>query len=71
MIIQALRARLFKAGLTLTLGQNLTCCFSLCISAHPSVLKLHGRKLSSVQTRFLKKYFQVYNQAVGKFAFEF
>jgi hypothetical protein len=30
-------SRLFKAGLALTLDQNLTCCFSLCISARLSV----------------------------------
>ena len=52
-------------------GLNLTCCFSLCISAHLFVSKLQRRKLSFVQTIFLKKYFQVHSQAVGKFALNF
>ena len=47
---------------------NLTHCFSLCISARPFVSKLQKRKLLLVWTRFLKKYFQVYKQTVGKFA---
>ena len=36
---------LFKAGLALILGSNLTHCFSLCTSMHPFFLKLEKRKL--------------------------
>jgi hypothetical protein len=32
------------------------------------ISKLQRRKLSLIQTRSLKKYFQIYKQAVGKFA---
>jgi hypothetical protein len=33
--------------------------------------KLQRRKLLLTQTRFLKKYFQIYKEAVGKFALNF
>ena len=44
------RGQLFKAGLIH--------CFNLCISMHPFLLKLEKRKLWSIQTVFMKKYFQ-------------
>jgi hypothetical protein len=50
----------FISYLALTLASNLTRCFGLCES-----------KLLLIQTRFLKKYFQIYRQAVGKFASNF
>jgi hypothetical protein len=56
------------------LNNSKICCFSLCNSAHLKYLntqKLHKRKLLLIQTRFLKKYFQIYKQAVGKFALNF
>jgi ABC-type nitrate/sulfonate/bicarbonate transport system permease component len=37
--------QLFKTGLRLVLGYNLTQCFSLCISAHMFTWKLQRRKL--------------------------
>ena len=57
--------------LALTLGQYSTCCFSLCISTSLYVcFKISGKKTAQlIQTRSLKKYFQIYKQAVGKFAF--
>ena len=46
--------------------------FDLCVSFLPSVLVVYvvrrRRKLSLIQTRFLKKYFKTYKQVVGKFA---
>jgi hypothetical protein len=59
-------SRLFKAGLVLTLDQNLTRCFSLCISAHLSVQNFRGEtwfrqdldKISSKEiaiSKFIKK----------------
>ena len=40
--------RLFKAGLALTLGENLTHCSSFCISTHLFTLKLRDFKLASI-----------------------
>ena len=62
---------LFSVLLALTLGQYSTCCFSLCISTSLYVcFKISGKKTPQlIQTRSLKKYFQIYKQAVGKFAF--
>ena len=48
-------------------GLNLNCCFSLVISAGRSKLQ---KKILLILTRFVKKYFQVYEQTIGKFAFE-
>jgi hypothetical protein len=48
-----------------------TCCFSLCISASLFISKLQRTQLQLIQTRFLKTYFQMYKQAVGKFALNF
>ncbi len=56
---------LFKAGLALTLVNNLTH-FSLCISAQQFISKHQRRKLLLIQTRFVKKFFQVYKRAVRK-----
>ena len=50
---------------------NLTCCFSLSIFARLFISKLQRSKLLSIQTRSLKKYFQIYRQAVRKFALNF
>jgi hypothetical protein len=36
--------RLFKGGLALSLGYNLNCCFSLCISARLFISKLQRSK---------------------------
>ena len=65
------RGQLFKAGLALTLGQNLTHCYSLCVSMHPFLLKLEKRKLRSIQAKFMKKYFRVYKSAFEKFALNY
>jgi hypothetical protein len=54
-------------GLKLTLGSNLTCCLSLCISARLFISKLQRRKLLLIQTRSLREYFQIYKETVGKF----
>ena len=64
-------SQLFRPGLALTLGENLTHCFSLCVSMHPFLLKLKKRKLQSILARFMKKYFQVYEKGLGKFALNF
>jgi hypothetical protein len=50
---------------------NLTCCFGLCICARLIISKLQRSKLLPIQTRFLKKHFQFYRQAVTKFALTF
>ena len=49
------KGRLFKAGLALTLGQNLIQCFSRCISECPFISKRQRRKLILIQTIFLNK----------------
>ena len=51
---------------------GLTCCFSLCISARLFISKLQRSKLLSTRTRSLNKSdFQIYRQAVRKFALNF
>ena len=47
---------------------NLSHCFSLCITMHPSLLKLEKRELRSILATFMKKCFQVYQNTLGKFA---
>jgi hypothetical protein len=54
----------------ITLGKNLICCFSLCISASLFISKLQRKKLPLNQTRFLKKYFQIYKEAQWEVCFE-
>jgi hypothetical protein len=44
------------------------CTFSLYMCFCMLILNLQRRKLLLIQTRFLKKYFQIYKQGVGKFA---
>jgi hypothetical protein len=61
--IAAFWGRLFKASLALTIGLNLTCCFSLCISARLFISNFKEEN----SYWFLKNYFQIYKQAVGKF----
>jgi hypothetical protein len=63
--------KIFKAEVALTLPSHLTCCFSLCISARLFISKLQKIRLLMIHTRFLKKYFQVYTQAVGNIALMF
>jgi hypothetical protein len=41
------------------------------VSARLFISKLQRSKLLSIQTRFLKKHFQTYKQAVRKFALNF
>ena len=38
-----------------------------CISTHPFISKLTEPKLVLIEIRFLKKYFQAYEQSAGKF----
>ena len=47
------------------------CYPGLCISTRLFISKLQRRKLLSIQTRSLKKYFQIFRQAVRKFALNF
>jgi hypothetical protein len=56
-----------KLKLAQTLGKNLASCFSFCISARLFISKRQRRKHLLIRKRFVKKYFQVYKQAVGKF----
>ena len=70
-VFSSAEARVGCSKLALILGKNLTLCFSLCISARPFISKLQKSKLLLIRTRFLKKYFQVYKQAVRKYTFNF
>ena len=38
---------------------------------HPFHLKFKKRKLQSILARFMKKYFEVYEKGLGKFALNF
>jgi hypothetical protein len=49
------RGWLFNAGLARTLGQNLACCFGLCISECLFIFKLWKIKLLPIKTRFPEK----------------
>lgn len=57
-------AQLFKPELPLTLGSILTCCFNLCIYARLFISKFRRKKLPLIHTTLLKKYHQIYKQAV-------
>ena len=48
-------------------GASSTHGFNFCISTHPFISKLTEPKLVLIKIRFLKKYFQAYEQSAGKF----
>jgi hypothetical protein len=65
------RDRLFKGGLAQTLGSNLTCCFSLCISASLFISKLQKNTPIDPDKICEESLVQSCEQASRKFALNF